>query len=487
MPRPLRCLVLFLSVLLLPAPRLLVAGEGPFEIEFATGQLSALAFAPETGAVAVAGVPLRARGAAAVLDLWPQRILAEDARLVVYGERGAEVVPFPRFRQYAGAIRGEEGSRVLVTVLEDGEVRGVVSSGSEHWLFQDLGGDLALAAVDARYLPESAGGFACDGALEAPGADAEAPPEIVARREAPLLPFAPEVSYPHAARVAVETDFEFYGRFNSVTAAVNYIVGLLGYSSTVYAAEIGTPLVISHVSLWTTSSDPWGQTASNCALYEFGRWWNNNQSSIPRTVAHMLSGKGTGGGIAWVSILCSGPFNVDLGSACSGLTPQVSNYGGAYSFVGSISGTFNPANPTVMWDIMASAHEMGHNFGSRHTHCYNNVGGNANPIDGCHNTESGCYSGTLGLPGIGTVTGGSSGQGGGTIMSYCHLRGGGYSNISMTFGAGHLYGVQADRVVAVMQSHVASRAGANPTCLAFTLFANGFETGLVPPWSAKRP
>jgi len=457
------------------------------EIEFATGQLASLAFAPEAGRVAVTAVPLRDGAAPAVLDLWPQRILAGDAQLVVHGERGAEVVPFPRFRQFAGEIRGEAGSRVLLMVLEDGEVRGVVSSGAEHWLFQDRGSDLALAAVDSRYLPESSGGFTCDGALEVPGAADSAGEPPGEALEAPLPPFGPDAAYPFAARVAVETDFEYYGKFNNVTAAVSYLVGLLGYSSTVYAAEIGTPLVISHVSIRTTAADPWNETDSYCALFEFGRWWNNNQGSVPRTVAHMLSGKGTGGGIAWVGILCSGGFTTSHGGSCPNLTPQSSNYGGAYSFVGQISGSFNPANPTVMWDIMASAHEMGHNFASRHTHCYNNVGGNANPVDGCYNTEGGCYSGTLGLPGIGTVIGGISGQGNGTIMSYCHLRGGSYSNITMTFGTTHPYGVLASRVPAVMQAHVASQAASNPSCLAFTLFANGFETGLVPPWSAKRP
>ncbi|MCL4838067.1 MAG: zinc-dependent metalloprotease [Thermoanaerobaculia bacterium] len=483
MRHPVRSLILVLVVFsALPGGTVALEGAA-FEIEFATGELASLAFAPEAGRVAVTAVPLRDGEAPAVLDLWPQQILAADAQLVVHGERGAEIVPFPRHRQFAGEIRGEAGSRAVVTVLEDGEVRGVVSSGAEHWLFQDFGGDLALAAVDARYLPEASGGFACDGALEVPGSALEA----IGAVDAPSAPVAPEAGAQYTARVAVETDFEYYAKFNNVSNAIAYIYGLLGYSSTVYAAEISTSLLVSHVSLRTTSSDPWNETGSYCALFEFGRWWNNNQGSIPRTLAHMLSGKGTGGGIAWVGVLCSGAFTTSHGGSCPNLTPQSSNYGGAYSFVGSISGSFNPANPTVMWDIMASAHEMGHNFASRHTHCYNNVGGNANPIDGCYNTESGCYSGTAGLPGIGTVIGGTSGQGNGTIMSYCHLRGGGYSNVTMTFGTTHPYGVLASRVPAVMQAHVASRAAANPSCFIPSLFTDGFETGLVPPWSAKRP
>src|SRR4029079_16103839 len=60
-------------------------------------------------------------------------------------------------------------------------------------------------------------------------------------------------------------------------------------------------------------------------------------------------------------------------------------------------------------------HEIGHNFGSPHTHCY------APPINNCYNTEGGCYNGTKICPAPATYNGVTNVTG--TLMSYCHLSG----------------------------------------------------------------
>jgi hypothetical protein len=120
----------------------------------------------------------------------------------------------------------------------------------------------------------------------------------------------------------------------------------------------------------------------------------------------------------------------------------------------------------MTWDSMAVAHEIGHNFSSPHSHCYNGIGGNSNPIDACRKGESGCYNGTSqSLPGPNSLTG----AGHGTIMSYCHLLGG-YSNIAMTFGSapGFVDGILPAREASKMNSYVTSVASGNPSCMATT-------------------
>ena len=85
---------------------------------------------------------------------------------------------------------------------------------------------------------------------------------------------------------------------------------------------------------------------------------------------------------------------------------------------------------------------------------------------------------------------GAAGTGTGTIMSYCHLLGGG--NVSLTLGLGHPYGVAPERVPNRMRAHVVSVAGSNPACLApheplSILFLDGFFSGNTNAWSAAFP
>lgn len=398
-------------------------------------------------------------------------VWAPDLRLVVVEADGVErPLERPRDRHFRGEIAGQPGSRVFLSIDPDGEVFGlvdrllglevVVPRRNENGALVGLD----LERVDRATIGEGRG-FQCEqGRL--PPIPEEAIAAAEGRREGTGSDSAPATEVPAGtlwrARVAVDTDFEFFQRFASAQAATTYVGNLIGYASTIYVAQLDTQLQVSYLRLWNTSSDPWAQTGTLCGLYEFGKHWNDNMAGESRTIAHMLSGKNNGGGVAWVGVLCSGAFNVNAGSAgCAAPITGTSNYGGAYGYTGAITGSFNAANPTAVWDIVATAHEIGHNFNSPHTHCYGGLNGNSSPVDQCHGTEggTGCFSGTPTLPG-------PQGQASGTIMSYCHLRAGGFSNIGLTLGQGHPFGIAPGRVPTRMREHVQARAGANPACLA---------------------
>lgn len=345
-------------------------------------------------------------------------------------------------------------------------------------------GPLEMRRVDPVMLKSSSGqGFSC-GNDKLPAT----PPtfeDLVASPAAPGPAFMEAALPAYTARIAIETDYEFYRLFNNSAAATAYIGNLIGYASTIYAEEINTSLVVQSVSLWEGSNDPWAQTDSVCGLLEFGNYWNTHRTGVSRTIAHFLSGKNIGGGVAWLSVLCSGPFpssQSQNGVSCPGL-PDSGSFGGGYGFTGGIGGDFDIDNPSIVWDIMAVSHEIGHNFSSPHTHCYGNIGGNANPVDQCFRGEcggSGCSCSSEALPG-------PAGAGSGTIMSYCHLFRGSYSDLSLTFGTNHPYGVQPGRVPSRMATHVQQRAASNPSCLEFVpgtsvIFSNGFETGNRSAW-----
>jgi len=406
-------------------------------VDAASGELPALARAvPQGGRLRTGGVDLG--GGAETLTLERFDVFAADAVITVRGD-GYEVQRrAPGNAYFRGSVEGDPTSVAVVTVPERGPLHGVVSGEGGIWLLERTarGAEVSLRArgVDvAEVLAEHPFECGTEGAValsEGGGGAAGAAVEA-----------AGLASY--SARIAVETDYEFYARFGDATAAADYVGDLFAYGSTIYEAEVGTSLVVGSLDLWAggPDSDPWTTSSCSSLLGEFRDYWNANRSSVQRTVAHFLSGKSTGCGVAYLGVLCN------------------SSYG--YGLSGSLAGNFSIDNPSVVWDILVVNHEIGHNFNSPHTHCYGGIGGVADPVDPCYASEGGCYAGAAGLP----AGCGGSGQGCGTIMSYCHLRAGGYGNITMTFGVGHPYGIAPDRVPDRMSSYVEARAASSPGCL----------------------
>ncbi len=430
-------------------------------------------------------------------------VFARDARIVLHTAAGESLLPVPANIYLRGGIEGDPQSRVMVSVLESGEVRGLATSTGRTWLLGSAtpGGLLQAREVEAALeLEEPGGGFRCEldelgPAAFRSGEDTELSDlaSILDSPPPPPVASATAGAFDHTAVIAIETDNEFLSLApfaGNPALAVDYIADLIAYSSTIYVAEVQTAWSLGYISLWgPLVADPWLQTSPSCGLIDFGRYWNNNHAGVPRTVTHFLSGKSTNSGIAWIGVLCSGGFSINAASVATGCSPALtgtSNWGGGYGYTSGIDGNFDIGSPSVVWDIQAFTHEIGHNFNSGHTHCYQNIGGNAAAVDNCYAGQcgtTGCYCGATSLPG-------AAGTGSGTIMSYCHLLGGG--NVTLTLGLGHPFGVMPERVPNRMRAHVVSVAGGNPACLApddplNVLFANGFFSGNTSAWSATAP
>jgi hypothetical protein len=426
-------------------------------------------------ALRIDGVRLEPTQPPESFDLVRFRVFAPDAKVVIHGAGGDVTVAPPADLHFRGDVQGRDGARVFLTIGEGGRVRGLVADRGRYWIAHQ-GAEAPrpeLREVTAAELEAAGRAFSCraDELPRPPGAATAAATSTAATERT-----APKSRSPsYAARIAVETDYEYYQLFGSTTAATGYIGDLFGYASTYYATEVGTAFWVEHVSLWTTAADPWTQTSSLCCLAEFGKYWNDNNSGITRTLAHFLSGKIAGGGIAWPAVLCSASWMVDISTWGCSLASTYSNYGGDYSFSGDIVGAFNIGNPGIVWDIYAMSHEVGHNFDSPHTHCY------SPPIDQCYGTEPGCYQGAASLPCS------TPGAGCGTIMSYCHTIAPGVTNISLTLGQGHPWGTSPERVPQRMASYVATTVSADPDCLLYVIFADGFESGGTSNWSTVAP
>ncbi len=256
-----------------------------------------------------------------------------------------------------------------------------------------------LESVDAL-----ADGPPCRGALfapsegtVAPGADGGPEGEEDEPQTAPLE----IVGYrPPTCRLAIETDTAFSDRFDSTTDAGTYATLLIAAISEVYEAELQTELSIAYLGLYD-GADPWTSTDGGGdvedLLLEFRDSWTAGGWPASADLAHFLSGDSLGGGIAYVSALCNQSYGFGVSANLNG---------------GLDWNSFTGAASTSNWDFVVVAHELGHNFGSNHTHDY------CPPLDRCW---ANCDGGTACEQG--------------TLMSYCHLCSGGLGNIELTFHA----------------------------------------------------
>ena len=195
----------------------------------------------------------------------------------------------------------------------------------------------------------------------------------------------------YQAVVAVDTDSEWLAGFsNNTTTAMTWITDLFLAMNVFYERDVETRLLIGDVFL-RTGSDPYSVPSDRFAqLNEFGDYWMKHMGAVDRQFAMLLSGRdiptGWFSGIAWIDQYC------EAGRTWGG------NVSGSYSY-NAIGRSRTAANTAHF-----VGHELGHNMGSPHTHCYSPA------VDRCYNGEGGCYSGAPECPADDS----------GTVMSYCH-------------------------------------------------------------------
>jgi hypothetical protein len=414
----------------------------------------------------VKGLALEGETVNTTLDLTRFDVWRPDATILIDGQ----LATTPTTAYFRGSVEGDDSSLAMISVRESGEVQGLVQKGGRTWLVGKGRSQRSLKSkradeeelapfecgVDTHFTKEQKIG------LNRPDGTPHAADDTPATLANTVL------DQPYVANIAIETDYEYFAKFAGNTQnALDYMADIIGYADLTYSREVNTDMQIGFARLWTTgaANDPWTATSgTDVALTELRTYWNANMSSQNRTVVQMLSGKGLGGGIAWLSVLCDN-YGSRGNSYDYGLSASLGT-----NFVWDGNQAHNPSN--VVWDIVVVQHEIGHNFSSPHTHDYCNIGGSALPIDNCW---AGCQAGaTVQVPSCSAPTPHfTSGGGAGTIMSYCHQRSGGYGNIAMTFGENHTCGTLPGREATRMASHVTSRANSYPTCFAAPLCGNG--------------
>jgi hypothetical protein len=208
-------------------------------------------------------------------------------------------------------------------------------------------------------------------------------------------------SHCKTTKVFLECDYKLYQDYNrSVSSVKNYITGLFNVVKALYYNEYIT-IEISDIMVWTTQ-DPYLHTDLASIIYNYAAYrksnFTGNLAQLVTTYAPQQQG-----GIAFLGTLCQ-PFD---------------GQSGPHSFA-YIYNSYSQL-PTYSWSVEVMTHEMGHNFGSPHTHACA-WGPNRNmTLDNCQNPENNACA-----PGPAPTNGG-------TIMSYCHLTSYGI-NFSNGFG-----------------------------------------------------
>lgn len=197
-------------------------------------------------------------------------------------------------------------------------------------------------------------------------------------------------------KIYFECDYQMFLDKGSYINVANYVTGMFNVVQVLYNNEtINTE--ISEIYVWSATDPYISNTTSSGYLNDF----QATRTTFNGNLAHLLTTRTINvGGVAYLDVICS-PSS-------------------AYGF-SNISNTYN-LYPNYSNTVLIVTHELGHNFGSKHTHWCGWPGG---PIDDCVPVDDGpCTAGP------------SPGTNGGTIMSYCHLNIG----TSLTNGFGTLPG-----------------------------------------------
>ncbi len=347
------------------------------------------------------------------LDLYKVDIFSATAQIKT--SDGLRLQPNPENNFYRGIINGNPNSLAIVSIFKD-KIQILYSDENGNKRIQQTHDGTYIAFEDKNILiPNPMDCFVRDtGDLET----FENPENSSVRNMSG-----------NCVEVYVECDFKSYqDNGSSVTNTENWVDALWNEVITLYSNE-SIPVLVSDIFVYTTSTPAFDTLNNTSALLNAFVSHMSNTSYNGR-LAHFMSTRGLGGGIAYIDVLCS---NTLMCAVSTSLSTSIVPF------------------PTYSWSVECVTHEMGHNMGSPHTHaCAWN--GNNTAIDGC-GPQAGYSEGCSGpIPASGT------------IMSYCHL----ISGVGINFNNG--FGTQPGNKIRLKYNSASCNTGtcALPVCTTLT-------------------
>lgn len=286
---------------------------------------------------------------------------------------------------WTGKVRGLDQSDVFLGISEFG-IRGWIATADERFEIvatsdapaPGSGVPTALILPSTMVAAPSGAIPSCGStwALLSSGAASATPPmPAISHMTAPQ---ASSTSVPSMANfwtvsLAVETDVQFYNKFNSVPSALAYVTQLIGAVATRFSEQVNVQLQLAYVGIHTAEQDGWfaqdiPTNGTLDLLSEFQAKWKNGAAPVAADLYHFISGWWPGpsspSGIGWFSDFCAPLQNNHMNFAISTGLPNP-------------PGSFPIASNGLSFPFLLVAHEIGHNFRAIHTHDY------CPPIDQC--------------------------------------------------------------------------------------------------------
>ncbi|AYQ33760.1 GEVED domain-containing protein [Runella sp. SP2] len=306
------------------------------------------------------------------LELVPYTIFGKNFK--VLNAKNEVVEPQNLGKFYQGIVKGDNQSTASVSII-DGKISGIISQKAGNFnlgLEGDSGNYILFNEQDLKQKSN----FTC--------ATDEMPVRMMGQnlvKETPATSSLASNVACGSVEIYLEADSALFGQQGgSIANTVNYINSVFSKVATLYSNE-GLSVVISEIKVWNTTDPYVGYTSTGNVLSAFR---STIGTSFNGRLAHFLSGRNLGGGVAYIDVLCAKSYG-------HGVSANLN--------------TYNPNLPTYSWNVEVITHELGHNFGSPHTQSCSWPGG---ALDNCYATEEGCPLGP-------------APTNGGTIMSYCHL------------------------------------------------------------------
>ncbi|MCC6425760.1 MAG: hypothetical protein IT435_02960 [Phycisphaerales bacterium] len=303
-----------------------------------------------------------------------------DARFVIgHPDNPDRRIPFDAsgITMLRGTIDGIPNSSVFISLAPRSATgRFDLGPGRERFLLSSFGGSTTdLAPGEYAVFPASQeGGVGLEvpmcavtppaglTAPIAPGSGTPPPPPPPPTRDADPIRGLRQIE------LAIDTDYELFELFGNADDTLTYIIQLYGQVSDIYIRDVNTRFDLTYIRIWDNPNDLYHNNED--PLNAFRDHWEANMQAIHRDVAQLLLGSRrlSAGGVAYAPALCNSS---------------------SYSWSGYTLGYFaDPDRPH--WsnrDIMVTAHELGHNCGTFHTHDYG--------LDNCDDALSQPQRGTI--------------------------------------------------------------------------------------------